>query len=238
LPRGKLSKAGRSGVRRLSGEGSGGPPREDGATELTRSDEDEKRSEVIMDTTLIVPGLHGSGPDHWQTWLERQLPECVRVMQTDWSEPDLPKWSAKLRRELSRAPGRVTLVAHSFGCLAAVQAAFDYRESIDGLMLVAPADPERFGLSPAIPERPLGMPAVVVASTNDPWMPFRTAVERAEDWGAELINLGPAGHVNPQSGYGAWPRGLSILDNLRRERLEFVPERLRSDELYRQLGEF
>jgi len=80
-----------------------------------------------MDTTLIVPGLHGSGPDHWQTWLEQQVPDCIRVMQTDWSDPDLPKWSAKLRRELSRAPGRVTVVAHSFGCLAAVQAAFDYR---------------------------------------------------------------------------------------------------------------
>jgi uncharacterized protein len=191
-----------------------------------------------MDTTLIVPGLHGSGPDHWQTWLERQVPDCIRVMQTDWSEPDLPKWSAKLRRELSRAPGRVYVVAHSFGCLAALQAAFDYRDSIDGLMLVAPADPERFGLSAAIPERPLGVPAVVVASTNDPWMAFRSAVERAEDWGAELINLGPAGHINPQSGYGAWPRGLSILRDLRREGIAFGAERLRADELYHQLGEF
>ena len=126
-----------------------------------------------MDTTLIVPGLHGSGHDHWQTWFERQIPDCIRVMQSDWSEPDLPKWSAKLRRELSRAPGRVYVVAHSFGCLAAVQAAFDYRESIDGLMLVAPADPARFGLSAAIPERPLGVPSVVIASTNDPWMSFR-----------------------------------------------------------------
>ena len=33
-----------------------------------------------MDTTLIVPGLNGSGPDHWQTWFERQLPDCIRVM--------------------------------------------------------------------------------------------------------------------------------------------------------------
>ena len=82
------------------------------------------------------------------------------------------------------------------------------------------------------------MPAVVVASTNDAWMSFRAVVERAEDWGAELINLGPAGHINPQSGYGAWPRGLAILHELRHEGLEFVPERLRADELYHQLGEF
>ena len=74
-------------------------------------------------------------------------------------------------------PGRIYVVAHSFGCLAAVQAAFDYRESIDGLMLVAPADPDRFGLGAAIPERPLGVPAIVVASTNDPWMSFRNALK-------------------------------------------------------------
>jgi uncharacterized protein len=191
-----------------------------------------------MDTTLIVPGLHGSGPDHWQTWFERQLPDCIRVMQSDWSDPDLPAWSAKLRRELSRAPGRVYVVAHSFGCLSAVQAAFDYRESIDGLMLVAPVDPDRFGFSAAIPERRLGVPSVVVASTSDPWMSFRRAMEWSEDWGAEFINLGPAGHINPESGYGPWPRGLSILRYLRHEKIEFVPECHRSNELYHQLGEF
>ena len=191
-----------------------------------------------MDTTLIVPGLHGSGPDHWQTWFERQLSGCIRVVQSDWSVPDLPRWSARLRRELSRAPGRIYVVAHSFGCLAAVQAAFDYRESIDGLMLVAPADPERFGLSVAIPERPLGVPAVLVASTNDPWMSFRSALKWSEDWGAELVNLGPAGHINPPSGYGPWPRGLSILRDLRHERFERMPERQRGEEFYRQLGDF
>jgi len=128
-------------------------------------------------------------------------------------------------------------VAHSFGCLAAVQAAFDYRENIDGLMLVAPADPERFGLSAAIPEHPLGVPSVVVASTSDPWISFRRALEWSEYWGAELINLGPAGHINPESGYGPWPRGLSILRDLQHEKIEFVPERHRGDALYHQLGE-
>ena len=102
---------------------------------------------LVMDTTLIVPGLNGSGPGHWQTWFERQLPGCIRVVQSDWNDAHLPRWSAKLRRELNRAPGRIWIVAHSFGCLATVQAAFDYRERIHGVMLVAPADPELFGLA-------------------------------------------------------------------------------------------
>ena len=56
-----------------------------------------------MDTTLIIPGLNGSGPDHWQSWFERQLPNSVRVIQSDWETPDLPRWAARVRRELNRA---------------------------------------------------------------------------------------------------------------------------------------
>jgi predicted alpha/beta hydrolase family esterase len=34
-------------------------------------------------------------------------------------------------------------------------------------------------------------------------------------WGSELLNLGAAGHVNVEAGYGAWPRGLEIYRSLR-----------------------
>jgi predicted alpha/beta hydrolase family esterase len=189
-----------------------------------------------MDKTLIVPGLNGSGADHWQTWFERQLPGCIRVVQSDWNDAHLPRWSAKLRRELNRAPGRIWIVAHSFGCLATVQTAFDYRERIHGVMLVAPADPDLFGLANVIPQRPLGIPAVVVASTNDSWMSFERAAEWADDLGAELINLGAAGHINVDAGYGPWPGGLAILRSLQREAVR-IPEHRAPDDFYRQLGE-
>jgi len=169
-----------------------------------------------METTLIVPGLHGSGVDHWQSWLERQIPNCVRVEQSDWSTPDLPLWSAKLRRELNRTSGPIFIVAHSFGCLAAVQTAHDYSERIAGLMLVAPADPARFGLQNAIARDVLGAHSIVVASTNDSWMSIERAASWADAWGSQLINLGPAGHINVSSGHGAWPRGLDIYQSLRR----------------------
>jgi predicted alpha/beta hydrolase family esterase len=189
-----------------------------------------------MDTTLIVPGLNGSGVDHWQSWFERQIPNCVRVVQSDWNTPNLPQWSAKLRRELNRVPGRVWIVAHSFGCLAAVQTAFDYQERISGLMLVAPADPARFGLQGVISEFPLGMHSIIVASTNDRWMNIERAAAYAEVWGSELINLGAAGHINVSSGYGAWPRGLDIYWSLRAEKPPgFAP---RATEDVFELGEF
>ena len=40
-------------------------------------------------TVLIVPGYHGSGPDHWQSWLETQVPEARRVSGIDWEQPVL-----------------------------------------------------------------------------------------------------------------------------------------------------
>ena len=95
-------------------------------------------------TVLIVPGFHGSGPDHWQSWLERQLPESRRVSGIDWEAPVLARWAAEVRREIDAAASAVWLVAHSFGCLASVVAAADRPEKVAGALLVAPADPARF----------------------------------------------------------------------------------------------
>jgi len=168
-----------------------------------------------MDTTLIVPGLYGSGADHWQTWFERQIPDCVRVEQSDWGTPDLTRWSARLRSEIARARGRLWIVAHSFGCLAAAHVASDSSAQIAGIMLVAPADPARFGLQNVIPSTVLGAHSIVVASSNDRWMAIDRAYAWADAWGSEVINLGAVGHINVSSGHGPWPRGLDLYRSLR-----------------------
>lgn len=167
-----------------------------------------------MATTLIIPGLHSSGHDHWQSWFEEQLPGTVRVVQRDWADPNLADWSARVRREISRHPGRIFLVAHSFGVLAAVQAAFDHRERIAGALLVAPADPEKFGVQDLIPAHTLGFQAVVVGSTDDPWISLDRASAWADLWNADFVNLGAAGHINAEAGFGPWPEGLWIFERL------------------------
>ena len=169
-----------------------------------------------MTTTLIVPGLHSSGPAHWQTWFEEELPGTVRVIQSDWSSADLPSWSGRIRKDLVRTPGQHIIVAHSFGVLASVHAAARDQNRIAGALLVAPADPEKFGVANDIPADSLPFPAVVVASTNDPWMPLWKAAEWADRWGADFVNLGEAGHINAEAGFGPWPEGLALLERLRR----------------------
>jgi predicted alpha/beta hydrolase family esterase len=167
-----------------------------------------------MTTTLIIPGLNSSGSAHWQTWFESRLPNAIRVIQADWKRASLPDWSSRVRRDISRHPGPILIAAHSFGALAAVQAAEDYSERIVGALLVAPADPDSFGVSDALPDKALTFPAKIVASRNDPWLRFERAAELAERWGTGLVDLGPAGHINAEAGYGPWPYGLTLLERL------------------------
>jgi hypothetical protein len=169
-----------------------------------------------MTTTLIVPGLYSSGPAHWQTWLEQQIPGAVRVIQRDWKRANLAEWAGRVRREISRNPGPIVIAAHSFGVLAAVQAADDHRHRIAGALLVAPADPDKFGVTELLPSERLGFPCAIVASTNDQWLSFGRAQWLAARWGADLVNLGPAGHINVESGYGPWPQGAAMVQALQR----------------------
>ena len=168
-----------------------------------------------MATSLIIPGLNGSGPDHWQSWLETLIPDSVRINQDDWAKPDLEIWADRVLEAAERAAEPVFMIAHSFGCLAAVEVASRRADLVAGLMLVAPADPERFDIGAETSADALRAPAVVVASTNDPWMSYGGAEHWSAAWDAELINLGAAGHINVASGFGVWPRGYDIFDALR-----------------------
>ena len=47
------------------------------------------RSSILDFRILIVPGLHGSGPDHWQSRWQRLYPYFERIEQAQWDVPDL-----------------------------------------------------------------------------------------------------------------------------------------------------
>ncbi len=176
--------------------------------------------------TLVVPGFHGSGAAHWQTWLEQQLPCARRVSGIDWEQPVLSEWVEALHAELDRAEYPVWIVAHSFGSLASVAAVASRGEGVAGLICVAPADPERFSplgvrrgehasqlqsVASLLPQSPLSVPSLVVASTDDPWVKLSVATSWARRWGSRLVNIGAAGHINADSGFGPWPQGLQLL---------------------------
>ena len=173
-------------------------------------------------TVLILPGYGNSGPAHWQTLWERDHPAYRRVNQKSWDEPRRADWVGELARAVNAAPGRVTLAAHSLGCVAVAHwaAMSAHCDRVTGALLVAPPDIERkdaprdvHDFRP-IPMAPLPFPTIVVASTDDLYSDFARAEAWAKAWGSRLLSLGAAGHINRDAGYGPWPDGLALLAQL------------------------
>jgi predicted alpha/beta hydrolase family esterase len=170
---------------------------------------------------LVIPGLNDSGPAHWQSWLQGQFSRrAIRVEQNDWASADLARWSQRIEMTLARHPrARWVAAAHSFGCLALLRYLAQGGEGVQAALLVAPADPAKFGLAGKMPQSPLAIPSVLLASETDPWMKFESACAWARVWGSQTISLGDAGHINTEAGFGPLPPAKALIE-LMVQRLE------------------
>ena len=170
---------------------------------------------------LIIPGLGGSGPDHWQSRWQKGLKTARRVEQADWDRPERGQWRNRIRAAIEAAERPVVLVAHSLGVLSGVEAAGESNGWVAGAFLVAPPDaddasrcpPEVSAFAP-LPSAPLGFPAFLIASRNDPYISYSKAEALAAAWSARLIDAGHSGHLNAESGHGPWPEGLLLFSRL------------------------
>jgi len=163
---------------------------------------------------LVAPGLDDSGPGHWQTLWQRRHVEMTRIVQDDFATPDIARWAGTVARAVEASPVPPVVVAHSFGCLATVRAVVAHGVALAGALLVAPADPDKFGIAHGLVAARLPFPSTLVASTNDPWLKFVKAGALAAEWGSRLVSAGHAGHVNAESGHGPWPAGLGLMRDL------------------------
>jgi hypothetical protein len=129
------------------------------------------------------------------------------VQQRDWTTPDLERWAARIGSTLARSgPGRWLAAAHSFGVLALLRhLAREPDTPLVAALLVAPADPDKFGVGALLPAGPLAVPATVVLSANDPWLAAGAGQRWARHWGCPVEMLGAAGHINIASGFGPLP---------------------------------
>jgi predicted alpha/beta hydrolase family esterase len=177
-------------------------------------------------TLLMVPGLNGSCAVHWQSAWERVRDDCARAELGQWSDPTPAQWTRRLDRAVQAVAGPVVLVAHSLGCIATALWARDHApEALDhapearvlGALLVAPCDPEaadacgRLNRFAPVPRARLPFPAMVVASSNDPYATLDRSRAMAAAWGAAFVDVGARGHINAHSALEAWPEGQDIL---------------------------
>src|SRR3954451_15884770 len=73
---------------------------------------------------LTVPGIHNSGPGHWQTrWEEVPGRVARRFAPSSWDEPEAWDWVAAVERDLADLGPDTVGVAHSMGALAGAPAA-------------------------------------------------------------------------------------------------------------------
>ena len=174
----------------------------------------------LMSTTpsiIIVPGWRDSGPGHWQTLWADSLPGAQRVVQDDWVSPTRQAWVGALSQLILKSPGPVVVVAHSLGCITTAHLPPEASARIQGALLVAPADPERRGVLAdfaPVPYQRLPYESILVASSNDPYCPVRTAGAYARAWGSQFVRLQDAGHINVEAGFGYWPLGLALVGSL------------------------
>ncbi len=169
---------------------------------------------------VIVHGYDGSGPGHWQRWLETELRQRrVPVTFPELPEPLAPQkdvWVATLAEIVAQTQNDpVTFVCHSLGCwaldhLLAERGAL----GVHAALLVAPPspfllfDPVESFLPP--PRRraawaPLAERSLLVGSDDDAFTSVEELDEIAHALGVRCQVIPGAGHINTAAGYGPWP---------------------------------
>ena len=163
---------------------------------------------------LILHGLGGSGPGHWQTWLAARLKaDGERIAYPDLPDADMPSltaWRGALDGELAALPtGQVVVVCHSLACLLWLHHVADGGAQAARALLVAPPS-EASGVAEVAPFLPAPLPklaagARLVCSDNDRYCPEGAAALYGEPLGIPVDVIADGGHLNPETGFGPWP---------------------------------
>ncbi len=180
-------------------------------------------------TVLIVPGLREHVAEHWQTLLQARLSKVRSVPPLETDKLDCQARVRAIQHELEQIDGPVILVAHSAGVLMVAHWAAQFGRPIKGALLAAPPDldavwPPHYPSSATLrsqgwnplPQGPLPFRSIVAGSTNDHLASLAAVTRMATGWGAELLNLGEVGHLNPAAGFGHWPQAEALILELDR----------------------
>lgn len=178
-------------------------------------------------TVLVVPGLREHVAEHWQTQLALRLPRVRSVPPMGRDDLDCGARVEAIERAANAIDGPLILVAHSAGTIMVAHWAKQQRRPILGALLATPPDfeqpmPEGYPAMEAlraagwlpVPRELLPFPSIVAASRNDPLGRIERVAELARAWGSRFVDIGTAGHLNPASGYGAWPRAQAFIREL------------------------
>jgi len=169
---------------------------------------------------VLVYGYDGSGPGHWQRWLEAELRQRhVPVVFPELPDPLQPQkdlWVAGLTDVVAQRNGApVTFVGHSLGCWAIDHFLAERgAQGVHAALLVAPPSPYLLfepvdSFLPPPRQRtawaPIAARSLLVGSDNDDFTSTEELQEIAAAIGIGWHLIPGAGHINTATGYGPWP---------------------------------
>ena len=175
---------------------------------------------------LILHGWQGSGPQHWQVWLTKELKnKSINVLMPelpDMHHPHLSKWLETVYR-LFKQHEIKAVVCHSLACVFWTHFCKKYPEiHVNRTLLVAP-----ISFNVVIPEVKSFFPVhitysdylnsadshLLVLSNNDPYCSIKDAKYIESMLNIPTLWLEKSGHINIASGFGPWPFAYEWITN-------------------------
>lgn len=188
---------------------------------------------------LLIHGLFGSGPDHWQSWLYNELKQRnFPVVYPTFSKFNTPKkdiWLDELSSAVQSLPEdhKKIIITHSLGgVLWQHFSALQNKKAADQVILVAPPSPkivltEAKSFFPVpLSEKNLSRSAektLFVHSTNDPYCSMNDASHYL-NLNFPAVTLENMGHINTESGHGKWPWILDLCMSLTTQKPAYINE--------------
>ena len=170
---------------------------------------------------IVLHGLGGSGPEHWQSWLYKELVNASEDVYyptlPEYNDPHKDKWIKTLEDTFQRiSSDNITVVAHSLGCILWLHFAIKneqmLKKIVKRVILVAPPSPY---LKHEIIQRFFPLPVrgkgtlqsckhtLQIQSTNDPYCSVEDS-QYFKDLGIKQLLVVNKGHINIDSGFGKW----------------------------------
>lgn len=191
-------------------------------------------SRTMPDKVVVVHGFGATVEDHWFGWLAEHVPQAVLVPLPAPEHPDAATWIPRVAEAIGRPEPATAVVAHSLGCVTAVQAVLRSRstpgDQLGAFVAVAPFAAElpptgyaaldtfsstTFGDFIRGLDLPTARPALgrvtVLRSDNDALVPAALSDDFARDLGAPVQVLPGPGHFLDDDGVTELPAVLQAL---------------------------
>ena len=170
---------------------------------------------------IVLHGLGGSGSEHWQSWLYKELLDAGENVYyptlPDFDNPHKDKWLQTLEETFQTiSSDNITVVAHSLGCILWLHFVLKHgkklKNTVTRVILVAPPSPylkhdliQRFFPLPVKGKEIIQScnDTIQIQSTNDPYCSVEDS-QFFKDLGIKQLLVVNKGHINIDSGFGEW----------------------------------